>query len=115
MLKDPEENQENEEGESVQKRIMLLVAAGIILVFAGALLIFVSAAIGGAGGSVSGGIVIFIGPIPIVFGAGPDAGVLILAGAIIAAVCLVLVLLWRRRLVTTGDLGPSGTCRNSAI
>jgi len=62
------------------------------------MLIFASAAFGGPGGNASGGVVVFIGPIPIVFGAGPDAGVLILAGAILAAVCVVLVLLWKRRL-----------------
>jgi uncharacterized membrane protein len=55
----------------------LLVAAGMILVFAGGLLVLAATATGGGGGSsVSTGIVIFIGPFPIVFGAGPDAGCL---------------------------------------
>jgi len=43
------------------------------------------------GGSESVGEVIFIGPVPIVFGAGPDAGWLIAVSAIITVVSLVFV------------------------
>ncbi len=82
---------------------MSLIAAGVILVFVGATLILASAVVGGASSVGSSGVVIFIGPIPIVFGAGPDAGMLILAGAILAAVCVVLFLLWRRGLAAAGD------------
>ncbi len=97
MLPNTEENQEIGDDETLPNRIMLVVAAGIILVFVGAMLILTSAALGGTGSNASGGVVIFIGPIPIAFGTGPDAGVLILAGAFLAAICVVLVLLWRRR------------------
>ena len=105
MQEDSKENQEDIENPGLPRRFFLLLATGIILVFAGALVIFAAAIAGG--GSTSGGVVIFIGPIPIVFGAGPDAGVLIFAGAILTAVCVALVLLWRRRLVTAGNLAAS--------
>jgi uncharacterized membrane protein len=102
MQEDSKENQEDIENPGLPRRFFLLLATGMILVFAGALAIF-AAAIAGGGGSTSGGVVIFIGPIPIVFGVGPDSGVLILAGAILAAVCVALFVIWRRRLVTAGD------------
>jgi uncharacterized membrane protein len=96
MRVDSEENQE-EENSGLPKRVFLLLAAGMVLVFVGALVIFAAAATGGGGESTSGGIVIFIGPIPIVLGAGPDASVLVLAGAILAAACVVLFVFWRRK------------------
>jgi|WetSurMetagenome_2_1015567.scaffolds.fasta_scaffold42701_2 uncharacterized membrane protein len=102
MQEDSKENQENIENPGLPRRFFLLLATGMILVFAGALAIF-AASIAGGGGSTSGGVVIFIGPFPIVFGAGPDAGLLVLAGVILAAVSVVLVLLWRRKLVASGD------------
>ncbi len=96
MQEDSKENQEDIENPGLPRRFFLLLATGMILVFAGALVIF-AAAIAGGGGSTSGGVVIFIGPFPIVFGAGPDAGLLVLAGAILAAVCIALILFWRRK------------------
>jgi uncharacterized membrane protein len=101
-LEDSKENQENAENQGLPRRFFLLLATGMILVFAGALVIF-AAAIAGGGGSTSGGVVIFIGPIPIVFGTGPDAGLLVLAGAILSVVIVALFVFWRRRLVVTAD------------
>jgi uncharacterized membrane protein len=96
MQEDSKENQEDIENPGLPRRFFLLLATGMILVFAGALVIF-AAAIASGGGSTSGGVVIFIGPFPIVFGAGPDAGLLVLAGALLAAVCLALILFWTRK------------------
>jgi uncharacterized membrane protein len=67
---------------------------GIILVFAGiAVLVFASLVFGGS--SVGG--VILIGPIPIVFGAGPDAAWLIAISIILTVVSVVLFLIMNRR------------------
>ena len=88
---DPEE-----EEESVPSRLFLLFAVGFVLVFIGALVLIAAAALGN-GGSASAGIVIFIGPFPIVFGAGPDAVWLILIGVILAVVSVVLFVVMRRK------------------
>jgi uncharacterized membrane protein len=48
------------------------------------------------GGSVSGGVVIFIGPFPIVIGAGPDVSVIILVSVILAVLSVVVFLVMNR-------------------
>lgn len=63
---------------------------------------FVVVAVGAfQGGSSSGGGFILIGPVPIVFGSGPDSGTLVELGVIltVAAILLYLVpfLAWRSR------------------
>jgi uncharacterized membrane protein len=82
--------------------LLLLLIAGLILVLVGVLVVF---ALGfSSGGSSSTGIVIFIGPIPIVFGSGPNAGLLILIGVIIAAVSVALFVIMRRRMLVLPNL-----------
>ena len=73
-----------------------LLAAGLGLVFVGGLILVLAAAFGG--GSAGSGVVIFIGPFPIVFGAGPETAWLILIGVIIAVVSVVLFWVGRRKL-----------------
>lgn len=77
--------------------LTFLLAAGLVLVLVGVLVVFV-AALSGNSSSSSVGVVIFIGPIPIVFGAGPDAGLLVLAGALISAVSITIFLAMRKRM-----------------
>jgi LPXTG-motif cell wall-anchored protein len=74
-------------------------AAGFGIIMVGMLLIGASSALSGSG-STSTGIVIFIGPFPIVFGSGPDAAWLILIGLIIAAISAVLFVVRRRKAET---------------
>jgi uncharacterized membrane protein len=93
-----EENQEPEENSATLSKFMLLFMAGFALVFIGVLILIVASAFGG-NSSASAGIVIFIGPFPIVLGAGPDAAWLILISVILAAISLVLFLVMRRKLV----------------
>ena len=50
------------------------------------------------GGSVSGGVVIFIGPFPIVVGAGPDVSVIILVSVILAVLSVVVFLVMNRKM-----------------
>ncbi len=74
----------------------LLVVAGMICLFIGMLVLVFAGVF--SGGSASGGAVIFIGPFPIAFGAGPDAGLLVLIGVVIAAVSVALTyIMWRRQ------------------
>ncbi len=85
-------------GSGVSRGLFALVALGLVLIVVGVVVVFVSAAASG-GGSASAGVVIFIGPIPIVFGAGPDAGMLILVGVVLAVVMVGLFAVLRRRTI----------------
>jgi uncharacterized membrane protein len=91
MLSD--EETENE-GVSVPSRLLGFLLLGIALVFIGITVLVVVSLVGGSG-SVGG--VILIGPIPIVFGAGPDAGWLIVVGGIVTVLSVVLFLVMNRR------------------
>jgi uncharacterized membrane protein len=93
-----EKNQEAEEDSTVPSRFFLLFVAGFVLVFIGVLVVIAALALGG-NGSANTGIVIFIGPFPIVLGAGPDAAWLILMGVILAAISVVLFVVMRRKLM----------------
>jgi uncharacterized membrane protein len=87
--------QEPEEGGiAVSSRALKLLMFGIALVFVGVAVLVVASVVWGGSGSVGG--VIFIGPIPIVFGAGPDASWLILISIILAVISTVLFLVWNR-------------------
>jgi uncharacterized membrane protein len=68
---------------------------GSLLIFIGVAFIFISALSGV--GSVSGGGIILIGPIPIVFGAGPDFLTLLPIAVAITIMAVVLFLLFSRR------------------
>jgi len=80
-----------------------LASLGMLIIFSGFLVVIVGAVLG-AGGSTSSGGFILIGPIPIVFGSGPNssmlASVTLAISAIMIAVYLVSFLTWawkRRR------------------
>jgi uncharacterized membrane protein len=72
---------------------LLFLGFGIIIV--GIIIIAVASVLGGGSGSVGG--VIFIGPFPIVFGAGPSAMWLIIVSIIVAVLMFVLLFVMRRR------------------
>jgi uncharacterized membrane protein len=81
----------------VSSRLFLLLISGFALVFVGIMVILVASVFYG-GGSVSGGVVIFIGPFPIVVGAGPDVSVIILVSVILAVLSVVMFLAMNRRM-----------------
>ena len=88
--------QENEdEGIFVSGRLFGFLILGIALVFVGIVVLAVVSLFLGGSGSV--GVVVFIGPFPIVFGAGPNATWLILIGIILAVVSLLLFWVMNRR------------------
>ena len=81
---------------SVSSRLFGFLLLGIALVFVGMVVLVVASLVFGGSASVGG--VIFIGPIPIVFGVGPDASWLILISIILAVLSIVLFLVINRRL-----------------
>jgi len=86
-----------EDGVTVSSRLFLLLISGFVLVFVGIAVIVIASVVYG-GGSVSGGVVIFIGPFPIVIGAGPDVSVIILVSVILAVLSVVAFLVMNRRM-----------------
>jgi len=69
---------------------------GFVLIFAGIILMMAAAWLYGAS-TVSGGAVIFIGPIPIMLGVGPHALLAILLATALTIVCLIFFLTLRKR------------------
>jgi uncharacterized membrane protein len=74
---------------------MTLLFLGLGIVIIGIIIIAVASVLGGGSGSVGG--VIFIGPFPIVFGAGPNAMWLIILSIVLAVLMLVLLFVMSRR------------------
>jgi len=91
-----------DEGVAVSSRLFLLLISGFVLVFVGIAVIVVASALY-SGGSVSGGVVIFIGPFPIVVGAGPDVSLIILVSVILAVLSVVVFLVMNRRMRRVDD------------
>jgi uncharacterized membrane protein len=81
----------------LSSKLFLLLISGFVLVIIGIVVIWVASVFYG-GGSVSGGVVIFIGPFPIVVGAGPDVSVIILVSVILAVVSVVVFLVMNRKM-----------------
>jgi len=88
-------NQPNENGISVSSKSFGYLIVGFVLIFAGIIIFVVAAMLSGGSGSVGG--VVFIGPIPIVFGAGADSNWLIIISIILAVLTLGLFLVYTRR------------------
>ena len=92
MLSDEEAE---DEGIGLSGRLLGFLLLGIALVFVGiAVIVIVSVVLGGSG---SLGGIILVGPIPIVFGAGPDAGWLIVISIILTAISVISFLILNRR------------------
>jgi uncharacterized membrane protein len=95
-------NAEDEDaGIAVSRGFFLLLILGFILVFVGITIVLVASML--LGGSASFGAVIFIGPFPIVIGAGPEATLLVLLGIILAVVSVVMLLVMRRKVRVSGS------------
>jgi uncharacterized membrane protein len=75
-------------------RVLALFVLGFLIVLLGIIILAVATLV--SSGSPSYGGVIFIGPIPIVFGAGPQATWLISSAIVLAALSIVVFLLMRR-------------------
>lgn len=95
MLEDGNKTEENGEAVNVSKEPLILLFVGLSVLIAGIAVITVASTL--EGGSSSFGGVIFIGPFPIVFGAGPDAAWLVTLSIIIAVLMFVLFFVLRRK------------------
>ncbi len=84
-----------DDGISISNRLLGFLLLGITLVFVGIAVLIVASFVFGGSGSVGG--VILIGPFPIVFGAGPDAGWLLAISVILTVVSVILFLVMNRR------------------
>ena len=84
-----------DEGIGLSRRLLGLLLLGTTLVFVGIAVIVVASMVLGGSGSVGG--IILIGPIPIVFGAGPDAGWLIVISIILTAISVISFLIMNKR------------------
>jgi uncharacterized membrane protein len=89
-----EEETENE-GIGLSGWLLGFLLLGITLVFVGIAVLVVASLVLGGSGSVGG--VILIGPLPIVFGAGPDAGLLIAVSIILTVISIIFFLIMNRR------------------
>ena len=98
MRRGEEETREAvEEGITVPSRLFLLLILGFVLVVVGMAVILVATVLYG-GDSASSGAVIFIGPFPIVIGAGPDATWIVLFSIILAVLSIMVFLVMNRRI-----------------
>ena len=94
MGNDEEESQLTaEEGITVSNKFFLFLILGFAFVIVGVIIILFA-----AGGSGNFGAVIFIGPIPIVIGAGTDATLIILLSIILAVLSVVVFVVMKRRI-----------------
>ena len=89
------EDEAEDTGIGVSGRLLGFLLLGITLVFVGIAVLVVTSLVLGGSGSVGG--VILIGPIPIVFGAGPDAGLLIAVSVILTVISIIFFLVMNRR------------------
>src|SRR3972149_11757639 len=90
-----EKSENGEEGIQVSSRFFMLLMLSFAVVIVGIILVIVASLLGGGSASVGG--VIFIGPFPIVFGAGPDAAWLITISIVISVAMIVVFVLMRKR------------------
>jgi uncharacterized protein (TIGR00304 family) len=86
----------SEEDEHTPPNLFIILIIGFAMTIVGLMLV-VAATSFSQGDSSSFGGVIFIGPIPIVFGAGPEAHWLILFAIILAVLSVIMLLTLRRK------------------
>jgi len=79
---------------SVFQKFFLLFIIGFFLIFVGIILLIVATVLSDS--SANFGVFIFIGPFPIVVGAGPEAPWMVLFAIILAALSIIMFLVLRR-------------------
>lgn len=82
--------------ENSSRKLLALFVLGFSTMLVGLILVTIAATIS-QGGSTGFGGIIFIGPIPIAFGAGPGAQWLILLAVVLAVLTVIMFLILRRR------------------
>jgi uncharacterized membrane protein len=82
--------------ENSPRKLLALFILGFSTTLVGLILVTIATTVS-QGGSTSSGGIIFIGPIPIVFGIGPGAQWLILFAIVLAVLTVIMFLILRRR------------------
>jgi uncharacterized membrane protein len=86
-------NHANDKSSILQKSIILFII-GFFIIFVGIVILMVATVL--SNGSANFGAFIFIGPFPIVVGAGPEAEWMILFAIILAILSIILFIIFRR-------------------
>ncbi|RLI41652.1 hypothetical protein DRO59_06365 [Candidatus Bathyarchaeota archaeon] len=86
---------EDREDSSLTKSFLFLFIIGFFIIFIG--ITFLVAAALFSGGQVNFGALIFIGPFPIVIGAGPEAVWMILFAVVLSVLSIVIFLVFYKR------------------
>jgi len=94
-MSDGETDEYADEGGGFSNRLFGFLLLGVALVFIGIIALVVVSLALGSSGSVGG--VILIGPIPIIFGSGPNASWLIIISVILMVISLILFFVMNRR------------------
>ena len=76
-------------------KLLILFVVGFAMIFMGIMIFMVAAWL--SKGSANFGVLIFVGPIPIVVGAGPEASWMVLFALIIAVLSIMMFLVLRRK------------------
>jgi uncharacterized membrane protein len=88
----------SEDAESrMSKKFLLLFTIGFFIILAGIIIIIVAAVLYGGDSAIFGGI-IFIGLVPIVFGAGLEASLMILFSLILAVLSVIIYVIFRKEI-----------------
>jgi len=85
----------NNESSRPQKFLILFVI-GFFIIFLGIIILMVATVLHG-NGSLNFGAIIFIGPVPIVVGAGPEATWMVLFVIILAVLSIIMFLIMRKK------------------
>ncbi len=85
----------SEESSRLRKFLVLFII-GFFLIFIGIIILIVAVVL--SGDSVNFGALIFVGPFPIVVGAGPEATWMVLFAIIIAVLSIIMFLILRREM-----------------
>jgi len=86
----------NNESSRPQKFLTLFVI-GFFMIFLGIIILMVAAVLHG-NGSVNFGAIIFIGPVPIIVGTGPEVTLMVLFAIILAVLSIIMFLITRRKI-----------------
>ncbi|MEM0314039.1 MAG: DUF131 domain-containing protein [Candidatus Bathyarchaeia archaeon] len=92
----------NASGERAIKWFFMLFLTGFFMILVGIALLIFTAFSNNASVGVGG--IIFIGPIPIVFGAGPEPHLLIIIAIILGITCVIMMLLMRKAFWEKGSV-----------
>jgi len=82
------------------RKFLILLIIGFAIIFLGIIILMVATFLYG-GGSVNFGTIIFIGPFPIVIGAGPEAIWMVLFAIVIAVVSIIMLLIMHKEIKKT--------------